>query len=277
MINFTFLSENKTENSRIKAEFGLSIYIETDCMKILFDAGASEIFYDNAERLGIDLKDVDACVISHGHYDHSNGVPKFCEVNSKSGIYMHENAFGKTYGAVNGKFNSNPCGLEWTDVEMDMISKRLHFTGGPLWLDEDIVISGTIPDFGNHDSTEEFFRMKDDGTLEKDDMSHEQFLAIRNGEEGVYVFSACSHKGIGSVLEYAFELFPNDSIVAVIAGMHLFQADLDEIYYVADKIKSYNPRLIFPVHCTGMEAIFEFKKEFGEKCIIATAGDSFRF
>ena len=53
MINFTFLSENKTENSRIKAEFGLSIYIETDCMKILFDAGASDIFYDNAERLGI--------------------------------------------------------------------------------------------------------------------------------------------------------------------------------------------------------------------------------
>lgn len=79
------------------------------------------------------------------------------------------------------------------------------------------------------------------------------------------------------MLEYAFELFPNDSIVAVIAGMHLFKADLDEIHYVADKIKSYNPRLIFPVHCTGMEAIFEFKKEFGEKCIIAAAGDSFRF
>ena len=58
MINFTFLSENKTENSRIKAEFGLSIYIETDCMKILFDAGASEIFYDNAERLGIDLQKI---------------------------------------------------------------------------------------------------------------------------------------------------------------------------------------------------------------------------
>lgn len=277
MISFTFLSENKTENSRIKAEFGLSIYIETDSMNILFDTGASDIFYDNSQRLGVDLKDADACVISHGHYDHANGVPKFCDVNSKSRIYIHRNSFGKTYGAVNGKISHDPCGLEWTEAEMERISKRLHLTDGPVWLNEDVVISGTIPDLAPPNLTEEFYRLSDDGSFQKDDMSHEQFLAIRNHEDGIYIFSACSHKGIEAVLKFACELFPNDPIAVVVAGMHLFKADLDEIHSVAEIIKEFNPRLVFPVHCTGIGAIFEFKKEFGEKCIIATAGDSFRF
>ena len=70
-MKITFLSDNKTENSLCTAEWGLSILIESQGNKVLFDVGASPIFAGNAKNLGIDLADVEAVAISHGHYDHT--------------------------------------------------------------------------------------------------------------------------------------------------------------------------------------------------------------
>ena len=54
-------------------EHGLSFYIETEKHKLLADTGASDAFLANAGRLGIDLRQVEHVVISHGHYDHAGG------------------------------------------------------------------------------------------------------------------------------------------------------------------------------------------------------------
>ena len=62
------LMENTTKSESLRAEHGLSLYIETGNHKILFDTGQSDMFVRNASKLGIDLKDVDICVLSHGHY-----------------------------------------------------------------------------------------------------------------------------------------------------------------------------------------------------------------
>ncbi len=85
--------ENKTYKEGIKAEHGLSIYIETDEMNILFDAGATDSFLSNAGSLGIDLARVDMAVISHGHYDHTGGFPGFCRVNKKLPYMSTETPF----------------------------------------------------------------------------------------------------------------------------------------------------------------------------------------
>ncbi|MEL7654581.1 MAG: MBL fold metallo-hydrolase, partial [Bacillota bacterium] len=72
------LSENRVNLPECLAEHGLSVYIETGDRKILFDLGASDICLHNARRMKIDLEQVDTAVISHGHYDHTGGVPSFC-------------------------------------------------------------------------------------------------------------------------------------------------------------------------------------------------------
>ena len=80
-MRFQFLMENKTDRDGLVAEHGLSVYIDTHGRKILFDTGASELFIKNAEKLNVDLSAVEELVISHGHYDHTGGVPAFCEIN----------------------------------------------------------------------------------------------------------------------------------------------------------------------------------------------------
>ena len=114
-MRFRFLMENKTDGPGCIAEHGLSIYIETQGRRILFDTGASGLFVQNAEKLGVDLGRVDDVVISHGHYDHTGGVPAFCDCNKTAPIYIHKNAFHETYGLEqNGEWEKEPCSIRWT-------------------------------------------------------------------------------------------------------------------------------------------------------------------
>ena len=71
------LVENTSISKDFGNEHGLSLYIETNALKILFDVGASELFLKNAEKLGVNITDVDFLVISHGHYDHGGGLKTF--------------------------------------------------------------------------------------------------------------------------------------------------------------------------------------------------------
>lgn len=101
-MKFSFLIENKTDHPGVVAEHGLSIYIEAHGKKILFDTGESGLFAQNAKAMKVDLSEVDLAVISHGHYDHAGGVPTFCEINDRAPVYIHKNAFRKSYGYENG-------------------------------------------------------------------------------------------------------------------------------------------------------------------------------
>ena len=97
-MKITFLSDNKTENSSCLAEWGLSVLIESEGNKVLFDVGASPIFAENAKSLGINLEDVEAVAISHGHFDHTEGMESFCEINKLALIYMHKEAIYPAFG-----------------------------------------------------------------------------------------------------------------------------------------------------------------------------------
>ena len=90
----TTLIENRKLNNAewLATENGLSLYIERNSQTILFDAGGSEKFVRNAEVLGVDLRNVDIVVISHGHMDHIGGLPYFMGMNNRATTYMSKNA-----------------------------------------------------------------------------------------------------------------------------------------------------------------------------------------
>ena len=116
----TALTENTTEKD-FRTEHGLSLYIETNGQKILFDSGQTELFAENAGKLGIDLSAVDIMVLSHGHYDHGGGLERFMEINKKAPIYMSRYAFEPHYNGT-----EKYIGLD-TSLEK---SERIIFTDG---------------------------------------------------------------------------------------------------------------------------------------------------
>lgn len=274
-MKFKFLIENKTDSPDCLAEHGLSVYIEAGGRKILFDTGASPLFAQNAQNMGVDLEQVELLVISHGHYDHTGGVPAFCQINKTAPIYIHKGAFYETYGMKNGEMEQKTCGIRWTEQQRSRIDPRLVKTDGVTWISEDIAISGTIPIDGPLE-TEPFYRKLEDGSYEQDLMEHEQILVIRE-PEGLYVFSGCSHRGVLPALRYARELFQGERVAALAAGMHLYHAAAEERKKVVDAIAAEDMDRVMPVHCTGIEAICDLKAALGDKCVVAVAGSSYGY
>lgn len=273
-ICYKFLVENKTEHSRMLAEHGLSIYIEADGKKILFDAGATDIVIHNAQVMGVDLTDIDMAVVSHGHYDHTGGFPAFCDLNDKAPIYIHKDAFRDSYGFREGKPEDEKSGIIWSEEQKAALKDRLIFTEGPIYVTENICITGTVPYAEGTNITENFYYKNEEGGWQKDDMSHEQVLVIRE-PDGLYIFSGCSHRGVISALEAGKAMFPGERVAVMVAGMHLYSASEDDRKHVVEQIAAEGLDKVMPVHCTGIKAICDLKTKLGDTCVVAVAGDVF--
>lgn len=283
MIKIQILMENKTYRDGLVAEHGLSLLIETANRRILFDAGASSLLMHNMKQLDVDPETVDAVVISHGHFDHTGGLPAFLAANSKAKVYIHKEAFHHFFGEEEGKLDKITCGIRWNPTEHAAVKKRAILTDGPLWLDDDTVISGTIPVASDFIPTEPFYIKEEDGSLRQDDMAHEQFLAIRDRDaDGIHLIAGCSHTGTLSAIRYAAKLFPGEPILSLTGGFHMYstteerrQKAIDELVGIGGEVPATMecPGILVPLHCTGIKALCELRKRIDDRCLMAGAGD----
>ena len=99
-MRITALVENTVGNGCVECEHGLSLYIETEKHKILFDMGQSALFLQNARALGVDIAAVDMAVLSHGHYDHGGGLSAFLQANTNAPVYISRYAFEPHYNGT---------------------------------------------------------------------------------------------------------------------------------------------------------------------------------
>ena len=77
-MKFTVVVDNNVPpgaKAAFRGEHGLAVLIETGANKILFDTGQSDLVIYNLGLLGVHPRDLDAIVVSHGHYDHTGGLP----------------------------------------------------------------------------------------------------------------------------------------------------------------------------------------------------------
>lgn len=92
-MKITTLVENSCVSKDLEAVHGLSFLIETEGTKILMDMGPGEEFLRNADKLGINISDVDYAVISHGHNDHGGGLRSFLKKKPKSECLYSRKSF----------------------------------------------------------------------------------------------------------------------------------------------------------------------------------------
>ena len=105
-------------------------------------------------------------------------------------------------------------------------------------------------------------------------MSHEQVLELEE-EKGLYIFSGCSHRGVVPTLRHVQNLMPGKRIAGLIAGMHLYPASPAMRRKIVQEIAALDMDVVFPVHCTGMDAILQMKALMGDKCVVACTGDKY--
>jgi len=240
------LMENTAENPLLAAEHGLSLYIETDHHKILFDAGQSDAFEGNAARMGVDLSAVDLCVLSHGHYDHSGGLARFLEINDHAPVYVHERAFEAHHNASGKYIGVDPLLAE---------HPRIVRAGDRLEIDGSLTLCTCNDQIDSIPASARGMTVCKNGVHTQDDFLHEQYLVISEGEKHTVV-SGCSHKGILNIVRW---LSPD----VLIGGFHFMKLDptgedAAYLFSAADALLA-QPCIYYTGHCTG-DAAFAFLK-----------------
>lgn len=267
----TVLSENTSMSPEIKNEHGMSLHVKTDKESILFDTGASSIFLENAQKLGIDIPSVDKVIISHGHYDHGGGLSSFLKVNKKAKVYLNKYAFGNYYSVKEGE--EKYIGLD----KRLLPEERFVFIDGQTKLDNEVEIFSGVKQKILSPSCNSSLFMREEGSEKsmEDDFKHEQNIIIREGDNTI-LLCGCAHNGIVNILEHYAENY-RSLPTHVIGGFHLYSHSLD---------KSERPETVFEVgrylldssaeyytgHCTGEEAYNILKRTMGQMIHKMSAG-----
>jgi len=256
----TTLIENSTLAGRedLVAEFGLSLHIQRGDLQVLFDTGASGAFADNADRIGIDLAKVDLAVLSHHHFDHGGGLQRFLAINDRARVHLRASGWAPRYFRALVVVK-RPIGLDAS--LFDRFAHRFELITESMEIAPDVFLLTDIGAQHPRPHGNRHLFVERNGALELDPFEHELVLVVRE-EDGIVVFTGCSHHGVLNMIEAARSRFPKAPVKAVFGGFHLIgvpfldsmAAPREEVEAIGRTMLELTAGPVFTGHCTGRRA-----------------------
>lgn len=256
------------EHKDLSPEFGLALHIESNGQTILFDTGTSGVFADNAEKMGIDISTVDFAVLSHHHFDHGGGLERFLEVNDHAKVYL------RTCPDRDHTFRAFGFLKRFIGIDVDLFERqadRFVMIDAPMEIAPDIFLLTDLAGRHPRPKGNDHLWVKHDDRLIHDPFDHELEMVIRE-EDGLTVFTGCSHSGILNMVDAAIARFPEEPVKAVFGGFHLIGNPLlksmagtrSEVEAIGREMLNRSIPTVFSGHCTGEKAFAVLKGVMGE-------------
>ena len=265
------------------AEHGFSmlvrVFMGDNSCSILFDTGISfEGVIVNAERMGLDLSEIDYVVLSHGHYDHFGGLQAAVNAIGKTGlpIIAHEDMF-KPRGTADphGGLRQHPQ----FPTPTQLYPAKIVNTKQPHLIACDYVcVTGEIPRKTAFEKGFPQNKLFTGSTWRSDPwVLDDRALVINLKNKGLVVISGCAHAGIVNTIRYAQQITATASVYGVIGGFHLAGKEYESrIQPTLGELRQINPILMIPCHCTGWRANHALAKEFPDAFVNNSVGNLYQ-
>jgi 7,8-dihydropterin-6-yl-methyl-4-(beta-D-ribofuranosyl)aminobenzene 5'-phosphate synthase len=252
-MRLTVLVENQA-SFYLKGEWGISIFIEADDQRILFDFGVSDLCLKNAAWLKIDTSKLDYLVLSHGHKDHSWGLDWLLKSYLSQGLPFEKRpTFIAHPLALTPKIPSND-GIEDGIILDESFLKRnlkINITKEPVWLSEHLVYLGQIE--RKIEREQAMGEAIISGAWTADYLWDDTALAYKL-PQGLVIITGCSHSGICNIVRQAQIICNEERIVDIVGGYHLLNPTPDRLQETIAFLKKINPGQIHPCHCTDLQS-----------------------
>jgi len=272
------------DNERLAArrdlvkEWGVSLHVSHARGSLLFDTGSTGAFVDNAAKLGLDLSAIDTAVLSHGHSDHGGGLLRFFEQNTRASVFASQyvretplvaRIFGVPVpvGLDARVFGEHASRMQLVDRNSE-VRPRVHLVTA-------IPRRHALPRFNS------ILYRRERGKLIPDDFRHELVMAVEE-DDGLVVFTGCSHQGILDMIEAVREALPDRPIKGLVGGLHLaglppfdfFGEKTVDIERLGRDLGSLGLPRIVTGHCTGTRPYRALKLLLGDRIEYLATGAS---
>ncbi|WP_255283268.1 MBL fold metallo-hydrolase [Actinomadura madurae] len=247
----------------------------------MFDTGLSpDAMVTNAARLGVDLGDVQAVVLSHGHFDHAGGLAGLAGRRGVRSLPMvlHPRVWTKRRLAVPGEPVEELPTLSRKALDgegFEVIERREP----SLLLDGGVLITGEV------DRTTEFehgmpppHQAWTGSGWEHDPLViDDQALVVHVRGRGLVVLTGCGHAGAVNIVRHARRLTGVDRLHALVGGLHLGGPAFEPVIPpTVAALAELAPGLVVPGHCTGWRAQHALAAALPDAWVQGSSGTTYR-
>ncbi|MFM5030276.1 MBL fold metallo-hydrolase [Aeromonas rivipollensis] len=256
MLTFSVLVDDDVHLPGCLPEKGLSLLLECDGLRVLFDSGRGRALRHNAEVMGVDLGSLSHVVLSHGHYDHVGGIGSLPLYSDPIPLIACPDVFnerGYFLPLLPRRYNLYRLSGELEPQRLEARGLIPHCSAEPVWLSERLVFLGSILR-RDRAAPSLLGYMVRGGRVEKDLISDDSALAYKS-EQGLIVFIGCGHSGVENIVQWAKEVCGDERVHAVIGGLHLKFSGPQRAAALGTYLQEEAVEKLFACHCTGSRKV----------------------
>jgi len=246
--------------------------------QVLLDTGSSENgVLHNLDAMSIDLSGIEAIVISHGHADHTLGLPRLLDrlAPRRVRVVAHPDAFLERRVALPNVTVTMPR-LDREGVRRRANVELVETRDPTLLADGTLLVSGEIARTTSFEVGFPPNQTRRNGEWQPDPLVlDDQSVAVNVGGRGLVILSGCGHAGIVNSVRAVQAVTGVETVHAVIGGFHL--QDPRVIPPTVAALEAMGPRYVVPTHCTGWVAIHAIARVMPDAFIANSVGTTLVF
>ena len=272
-IRITILCDNLIGQRIGAGEHGFSVFIESEEGNYLFDTGSGHAVIENSMDLNKDLRSIKKIFLSHGHNDHTGGLPKVLKLRGEVDVHAHPHAFidRMSISKENGRETKSFSGMIYKRSYLEILGARFILNTGFTEVGKGMFLTGEVSRKSAFEKPDPKLYREMEGKITQDPMLDDQSL-IMDTPQGLVLILGCAHSGMINVMNQVIGQMKKDQFYALLGGTHLDFLSPEQLEESIRSLKKMNVAKIGVSHCTGMRAASRLQQEFGDRFFYGCVG-----